>query len=168
MTLKKHNVPHHIEIRKSNQTHVEEKHAMENASLHNRSPLYLTWSYVETFSLHQLTQRLLTSQKMNGKSTLHSLLPQLRNYLKIEDTKRVKTGTWAGQTTTVSSGYEESSEIVNSAAAIAHTRPASDQTSKHFNMESGGAQGSHPLVVMYWQVMAGSGEQVFTEGWGLW
>lgn len=42
MTLKKLNVPHHIEIRKSKQTHVEEKHPMENASLHNRSSLYLT------------------------------------------------------------------------------------------------------------------------------
>lgn len=29
MTLKKLNVPHHIEIRKNKQTHIEEKHAME-------------------------------------------------------------------------------------------------------------------------------------------
>lgn len=149
MTLKQLNVPQHIEIRKSKQTHVEEKNAMESACLHNRSSLYLIQSCEETVSLHQLMQRLLTSQKMNGTSTLHSFLPQLRNYLKIEDIETVKTRTRAGQTTAVSSGYDKSSEIMNSAAVIAHSRPGSDQTSKHFSMESGVSQGSHPWVGMY-------------------
>lgn len=41
MTLKSLNVPHHIEMRKSKQTHVEEKNAVGNSSLHNQSSLYL-------------------------------------------------------------------------------------------------------------------------------